>query len=101
MAITYETAKKLKDAGFPQHEFCECFDMEVCTPSLEELIEACPKTFNGYAFDLICVEKDNIWIAWYEPPNREIATKSQTREGLGQSPAEAVAALWLSLNKKV
>lgn len=104
--MTFETAKKLKDAGFPQtgenmvshlsmKEKCNAIIMGeslgyVCIPTLSELIEACDG--NKPFFDLcLCVDG---WIA--------IKTKKgeKTIIGEGETPEEAVANLWLELNKK-
>ena len=85
--------KKLKKAGFPfDWEWCldervnnweEHFD---CYPSLDELIEACGKEFEALGKSII----SDKWIAY----NR--------RDGhsVGKTPSEAVANLWLELNKK-
>lgn len=114
--MDYQLAKELKDAGFPQnpqrhserpdswiHPDGDIADWvgasggnpddECYLPTLEELIEACPQIHDGCAFDMIVIEGE--WIAWYEAPNREI---KKTPEGLGKTPTEAVARLWLALN---
>ena len=104
--ITYELAKQLKDAGFPQDntyderttfidEYAERFGDELneeynpCKiPTLSELIEACGDNFGALFLSLewrSCGSKDNV----IEP-----------FEGFGSSPEEAVAKLWLELNNK-
>lgn len=107
--IDYELAKQLKDAGF-QGKFATNYRYDSFStppddnttngeslyyPTLEELIEACPQLWKGMAFDLIVVEGE--WIAWYEPSDQKVVSKSQTAEGLGKTPAEAVANLLLIL----
>ena len=89
--MNYELAKKLKDAGFPQNDkhYCpqeECFD-DACRPSLSELIEACGKD----TFKLIYSAWE--WIAYG-------SIGYGSRMGTGQTSEEAVAHLWLELNKK-
>lgn len=111
--ITYELAKKLKDAGFPQgtgkdgeHHECphkefyqdsaililhgtECNDW-VYFPILSELIEACGDEFlklvKSYKYGWEAVQVLN-------PKKKRI-------RGIGNSPEEAVANLWLELSKK-
>ncbi len=128
--ITYELIKQLKDAGFPMptqssRKIWAVTDKHnphvedliytaaipvnfspdmLMVPSLDELIDACPKKIEvkehntSAVFDLCCV--DDEWIAWYEAPDRIILSKSETFEGMGSSPEEAVARLWLAINKK-
>lgn len=91
--MTYELAKKLKDAGFPQkdgaprdryisdhplHKYCY-------TPTLSELIEAC-----GGQFGALRLGAEHKWLAWGD----------EGIEEWGNTPSEAVANLWLELNKK-
>lgn len=101
--MNYELAKQLKDAGFPQnpdnHELhtpdCEGWDgPSNCTketravvPTLEELLAACRKPTT-----LISIEEmaGDGWCA------RAIGRDSYT----APTPTEAVANLWLALNKK-
>lgn len=117
--MEYELAKRLKDAGFPflhtgipRNEICahlfiegghliadECQRIEV--PTLEELIEACPKHRKdeyqtGWVFELSARE-DGTWTAGYVDDNYgEMADELEE----GATPTEAVAKLWLALNKK-
>lgn len=104
--ISYELAKELKDAGFPrggegkskvqspgcphwgtdgyQPFSCECW---IYFPTLSELIEACGVEF--YRLHRI---------------GQEIFTCDDVQgrhECVGATPEEAVAKLWLALNKKV
>jgi hypothetical protein len=114
--MNYELAKQLKDAGFPQktnfgsffyHEEPTEFgtpkvtkwlenlttlqqpSCDVLCPTLEELIELCRERKSG--FRLIC-GSDGIW-------NATLIDHSEV--GRGSSPTEAVARLWLVLNKAV
>ena len=111
--LDYETCKKLKDAGFPQgygdayckgefakwdtfHDILDCnggdCDGQHCyIPSLEELIEACEGSID-------CIENlgrgGRKWSVW----NGE--TDVDRADGFGRTPSEAVANLYLELNKK-
>lgn len=90
--MNYELAKKLKDAGFP-YDWCidgsPCLtgieDSVNCLPDLSELIEACGE-------NLLTLQgcKELGWDAIYGLP---------PRTGQGKTPEEAVANLWLELNK--
>lgn len=116
MSINYELAKRLKDAGFPQKEEDNSGlisfyisprgsiirwdyrdDEDVFLPTLSELIEACLS------------EKVDDWFSlnenWYEGSKtwRACMNHGVTRpedDGYGSTPEEAVANLWLELNKK-
>ena len=112
--MTYELAKQLKDAGFPQKgkgawEWVERVGVDVTGPfyfpTLPELIEACPKTrqekgeeYPGY---LSLSATDNGWKAGYDRfyPYEGNMFDMDT-ESLGSTPKEAVANLWLALNGK-
>ena len=115
--MNYKLAKQLKDAGFPQNKCLEIWfshkgknprrtyweilfnkdetplrhpwhkDTEFCViPTLSELIEACLKLVP----DLFKLEfRNKQWIA---DTNWKIEN--------GNTPEEAVAKLWLKLNKK-
>lgn len=94
--LSYETCKRLKEAGFPQdreecagisihncHDSCE----DLYCPTLSELIEAC----DGF-HDLTHVKLGE---------NKEWAAVGGTLNlGEGKTPEEAVAALYLSLHEK-
>lgn len=114
--LSYETAKKLKEAGFPtiqmtddemsHYQQVEIFD-GVCyhIPTLEELIEAC----NPLASDDFSLEIDGnewkvnfLYVGYFDcwkgiKPNEDglyninIEVKDSSRK-------EAVANLWLKLN---
>lgn len=109
--MTYELAKQIKDAGFPHEhtthggndgfdEYCEDEEFlsgeNICIPKLSELIEAC-----GDEDDFTLHRIGTVWIAekWYQPlENRPKFLKAGQHKG--STPEEAVANLWLELNKK-
>lgn len=106
--MNYELAKKLKDAGF---SFIECH-LETCPyvggslddsgknyhyPSLEELIEACGEEFKGLIYGE-SYEVGKPWGAYRIILGYECGLNSPETEG--STPSEAVANLWLELNKK-
>lgn len=85
--MNYELALKLKEAGFP---YSWCPGNYSCVPSLEELIEAC----GGKMFRLNNAEYMGIgWTARNEKIEGEKMLDFPT-------PTEAVANLWLEINKK-
>lgn len=106
--MTYELAKELKEAGFPQvnagdgttlwyldpHRFGyltgDPSDQYVKRVTLSELIEAC-----GERFKSLWRHSGGTWTAEYG--TRRIAPR---RRCDGPTPEEAVARLWLALNKK-
>ena len=122
--MEYTLALELKEAGFPQtgkigdwfyvnqelevicagHGYeCECplttYDIKnpykreiVKAPKLEELIEACGDKF----FNLNRVYGENGWECNVEHFDHD----SGYPEATGKTPEEAVARLWLELNKK-
>ena len=109
--LSYEDAKELKDAGFPQglrsdtlHYFESDGDIVlsrfvdeefqpdyeyVNSPILDELIEACGEEF-------VLEKNDGYWIAGeYIDHDGEIH-----RQFEGNTPEQAVKNLWIALNKK-
>ncbi len=95
--MNYELAKELKDAGFPQgvltdrdlmlsatdnHDIADEDNEPVHYPTLEELIEAC-----GSGFQSLSRKDGHGWVAY------------GTKDVWGNTPIEAVARLWLALNK--
>jgi len=60
---------------------------------LSELIEACEKWFYGVSTD-----REGRWMALSYPKRRP---REIHKSGEGSSPSEAVARLWLALNKKI
>lgn len=112
--MNYELAKKLKDAGFLQKPESYPFvydkngtlahmisdrdwnmqDTDIKIPTLSELIEACGKQF-GF---LILNQENGMWLArekGIEPIHPELSGHKHY-----DTPEEAVAKLWLELNKK-
>ncbi len=114
--MNYELAKKLKEAGFPQSEdkYCRCsfltseqkdgvpviYDCKterVSKPTLSELIEACGKQhLSTTTYFRLGVDNRylNIWEAGFS------FNDFWGRRETGSTPEEAVANLWLALNKK-
>jgi len=97
--MTYETAKKLKDAGY---DFRYLTDKDAdpdgfplgwswYLPNLSELIEAC-----GHYFYQLTKEDDGSWTC--------ASINGYPKSGFGvtnsSTPEEAVADLWLALNDK-
>lgn len=116
--MNYELAKKLKDAGFPQHiEDDLDYDRDgievvfpsgerVYVPSLSELIDACGEDFEA----LVRINKPKV--IWWAYPTEEWHKNSKHsyvfdcyrgKRGeyeCGLEPEEAVAKLWLKLKEK-
>ena len=99
--MNYELALELREAGFPGTFTGECetgcnvpnedlTDFAYC-PTPEELIEACGERF--VSLNLIIDPKG--WSCEAVNKNEEI-----TGEIFGATPTEAVARLWLAINKK-
>lgn len=95
--MNYELAKQLKDAGFPQSDECEhcgnflggtfrLADEDVYRPTLSELIEACGDNFESLMLRL----HNHTWAV----------SSPLAMLGGFKTPEEAVAKLWLALNKK-
>ncbi len=100
--IPYELAKQLRDAGFPQNsedtisEYLPdspipYYERSVSNPSLSELIEVC-----GNGFDILKRDLENMWIAESGPDDFYGADYRSE----GSTPDEAVAKLYLAINKK-
>lgn len=105
MTLTYETAKELKDKGFIQYgkgvsvfskpatfENIEVGDYAY-SPTLEELIGACDT--NSYLFAELQRPGSERW----EAEAVKIPYKGDSKVGYGDTVAEAVANLWLKINK--
>jgi hypothetical protein len=106
--MNYTLAKELKEAGFPQEErhagnayqwdaqeITDDGKEHVYYPTLEELIEAC-----GYSFKSIQRHKTKV-----SPEGDEWCVvfrqcKGKFRKVWGKTAIEAVAKLWLAINKK-
>ncbi len=116
--MTYELAKELKEAGFSFRainagicvgdqecfDFCPDFDASkgdsfetqchFFAPTLSELIQACGENFKRLDY----VQDMNMWMAY--PVDSFLHDNKVFIEG-ATSPEEAVAHLFLALNKKV
>jgi hypothetical protein len=107
--ISYELARELKDAGFLQAGLGEVAYVETAgdpaasnnpdywqtvpryyVSTLEELVEACGKPMWLEAYDV----DEFLWMAGR-------GKGGNTPLGRGATPNEAVARLWLALNKTV
>lgn len=112
--MNYELAKQLKDAGFPTKRFNrydpifpnqEADDMNHMSVSvfkipLSELIEACGGDFYG-VFTLY--EKNRItkkWAAVHRTESSAMGGEAKETNAFGSTPDEALAKLWLEINKK-
>lgn len=98
--MTYELAKELKDAGFPNSEAWEDVRGQTCikdahgfyqsVPDLCELIEACTKEPSAF---ILYIRGDTQ--KWYASSSMG---KSSADDVEGSTPEEAVAKLWIALN---
>jgi hypothetical protein len=92
--ISFQLARQLKDAGFPQSELARAqrkagYDY-VCMPALATLIETCAEGFGALRREAY------VWVACEYISER--GRWGNAHEG--ESPEDAVARLWLSLNRK-
>lgn len=97
--MNYELAKELKDAGFPLKPCKVGPDCEqwwyfpgkeaIHAPTLEELIEACGSDY--FSMEECSPNRSGIWYA----KSRYVDVRTE-----GDTPTEAVAKLWIALNKK-
>ena len=100
--MNYELAKQLSDAGFPQggkgkwvlppDTIIARRDDRIYGPTLSELIEAC-----GSNFQALFREQDR-WTAQQELPANDPSGKFHIATAV--TPEDAVALLWLALNKE-
>jgi hypothetical protein len=111
--MTYDLAKQLKDAGFPQDEkdhTGQHWIDEICSydhptgdknecliPTLSELIEACGKRFRSLGY--IDISEEWTALAFISAVIND-DKYSHMKQGKGKIPEEAVAKLWLALNAK-
>lgn len=89
--MTYELAKQLKDAGFihPYFQHNEnWWDSVALQPTLSDLIKAC-----GDKFWMLEIRTGQNWISMGYFNGKVLGE-------YGKTPEEAVAHLWLALNKK-
>jgi hypothetical protein len=90
--ISYQLAKKLKDAGFPQGELARAqqkagYDY-VSMPTISDLIAACGEDFRALSREPDC------WLACgYFSEDGEWKNAHA-----GDTPEEALARLWLSIH---
>jgi hypothetical protein len=109
--LTYDTVKALKDAGFPQvwpqPDFLDVHDaleiqriyslypkqFDPYRPSLSQLIEACGEKFGGLIYHPDYPEYHLRWEAYPMTDHHKFDCSSS-------NPLEAVANLWLAINKK-
>lgn len=102
--LSYETARALKEAGFPQYPEPDGLPGKAIfisgtyvldnggfyIPTLEELIDACGDDCS------FLENKSSEWLAL----SRAARGKTTGGAGTGKTPSEAVANLYLALNKK-
>lgn len=92
--IKYELAKQLKDAGWESVSGKPLFlDNEIFEPKLSELIEACDKLVGDE--DVVFLQGHNDY--WFSVDGVD---GFGMHAGHGSTPEEAVARLWIELNKK-
>ncbi len=118
--MDYSLAKQLKDAGYPIMYDGTFGTPKPVMPTLSELIEACGEEFESLAqFESEASEEQPYWkeihpeaigMKWHAVSlgeEREIDDGYYTRcesgccgdNGFGKTPEEAVARLWLELQK--
>jgi hypothetical protein len=105
--MTYHLAKQLKAAGFPHNwcseDDCSCLtngENSLCFPTLSELIAACEQVDGFKGGDVFTLKKDGDWEAYYGYWDIDSQMEMYGITGYGITPEEAVARLWLALNKK-
>jgi hypothetical protein len=93
--ISYQLAKELKAAGFPQSELARAQQQAgydyVSMPTLSALIEACGEDFGALG------REPNCWVTCECVSDQGICENVHQ----GESPEDAVARLWLSLNQRL
>jgi hypothetical protein len=91
--ISYEFARRLKDAGFPQSELARAQQQAgydyVSLPALSTLIEVCGEGIGALGREPDC------WVACEYVSERGEWSNAHK----GETPEDAVARLWLSLNQ--
>lgn len=106
--MDYELAKKLKEAGFPQAKWATPLNTAwrfdrgnegemVFLPSISELMEACGDKFLSIEY-VVDGGLDNKEKLWWAVSRRSVVPEEY--QVAGETPEEAVANLWLLLNKK-
>ena len=109
--MTYELARALKDAGFPfrvpslgdginQRGEVVTSDQQRIIPTLEELIEACGESFKELNKGYIDSNDERKVNTFIENGWQAVAVLNEKLIfSRGSTPTEAVARLWLALNK--
>jgi len=104
--MDYELAKRLKEAGFPFKNWCpgigtEEHSLKNCNgyPALEELISACGDDFLSLVYGANPPHLKR-WVAQGFYINTEGKRRELWDSKWYEFPEEAVANLWISLNKK-
>lgn len=102
--MNYELAKRLKDARFPKetfmvwkhesHKYDSCKGHIENAPTLSELIEAC-----GEEFTELSKRSDGWSAVYYYGYNPDLMIPMNFKRGVGTTPSEAVAMLFLELNE--
>lgn len=116
--MNYELAKELKDSGFNQknkeyyfmidgsiisrhdENFWSDLSYECANPTIEELIEACGERVVYHNFDIDWVAGVATQAARKEYKEKGYLMMDLEHEYHGSTAVEAVARLWLALNKK-
>lgn len=92
--LTYDTIKQLKKAGFPNKTKTHSFDWYLYSePNLSDLIRTC-----GDGIDALLRIQDTNGHKWRAIHSNGI--KKPEDDGLGKTPEEAVAKLWLEIKKQ-
>jgi hypothetical protein len=104
--MDYKLAKQLKNAGFPQEGYkIYCYNTSTengcyAEPTLPELIDACGENkfvlWKGNTKWLAIRANDNSWV---NDEGVDVEIMYQDFIGEGETSEEAVARLWLRLNK--
>ena len=98
--MNYELAKELQNAGFKVQPHSDddrgCYN-ECHVPTLEELIKACGNDFLELHKNLA---DDEIDFGWFASTIDTIRDQSLSNALRGKTAEEAVARLWLYVNKK-
>jgi len=107
--MNYQLAKELYENGFLHDNWVGLEKdggavskkpWEWYQPSLSELIDGCPHTLQGRGvFTLSSINNGEFWGAHYMSYLPPIKVDDEYA-GVGKTPEEAVARLWLALNKK-
>jgi len=107
--VSFQTAKRLKEAGFPQPETYDTFDWyysktgflanhfdsacviesDIFAPSATDILKELGRGWH------LCYKKESrSWECWYQ-------TVGGASDKYHENPAEACAAAWLAKNEKV